>query len=217
MRGNREIRHRVGEVMEQCGLTDVRRKLIGTLSKGYRQRVGLADALLHNPDLLILDEPTNGLDPNQIRQVRQLIRQLGDSHTILLSTHILSEVEMTCDRILIIDKGKLRASGKPAELIEELRTAGRITMEVKADPAEAAQKLGGIPGIRKVHHTHVDGGWARLTLRVESQSDRREEIHRAAVENSWPLRELARHTASLEDVFVEVTQDNGENSQSVVP
>ena len=140
--GGKTVRTRVGEVMELCGLTDVRRKLIANLSKGYRQRVGLADALVHKPDLLILDEPTNGLDPNQIRQVRTLVRDLGQHHTILLSTHILSEVEMTCDRVLILDKGKLKASGKPVELASKLRTAGRVTLEVRTeDPAAAAVLL----------------------------------------------------------------------------
>jgi ABC-2 type transport system ATP-binding protein len=113
----REMRRRVGEVMDTCGLKDVRKSMIGTLSKGYRQRVGLADALVHKPDLLILDEPTNGLDPNQIRQVRDLIRHLGDKHTILLSTHILSEVEMTCGRVIIIDQGAIKAADTPANLI----------------------------------------------------------------------------------------------------
>ncbi|MFN0127488.1 MAG: ABC transporter ATP-binding protein, partial [Verrucomicrobiales bacterium] len=130
----RDCRRRVGEVMDLCGLADVRKKMIATLSKGYRQRVGLADALVHRPQLLILDEPTNGLDPNQIRQVRELIRQLGDKHTILLSTHILTEVEATCRRVIIIDSGKIKASDTPEALQQRLRTAGAIEFEARAEP-----------------------------------------------------------------------------------
>src|SRR5207237_9586939 len=127
----RRVAERVGDVKELCGVKEVEKKLIGTLSKGYRQRVGLADALLHEPDLLILDEPTAGLDPNQIRQVRDLIKNLGKSHTILLSTHILSEVEMTCSRVIIINKGKIEASDTPENLVKHMRTAGGILLEAK--------------------------------------------------------------------------------------
>ncbi len=122
---HRRIAERVGDVKELCGLKDVERKLIGALSKGYRQRVGLADALVHEPDLLILDEPTSGLDPNQIRQVRDLIKNLGKQHTILLSTHILPEVEMTCSRVIIINKGRIEACDTPENLLGEIRTRGR--------------------------------------------------------------------------------------------
>ncbi|MDG2122070.1 MAG: ABC transporter ATP-binding protein [Verrucomicrobiales bacterium] len=208
--GAKAVRTRVGEVMDLCGLTDVRKKLIANLSKGYRQRVGLADALVHKPDLLILDEPTNGLDPNQIRQVRSLVRELGQHHTILLSTHILSEVEMTCDRVLILDKGKLKASGKPADLASKLRTAGRVTLEVKTDdPAATANLLKDrVQGIRQANHTRLEDGWVRLSLRLEAESDLREEIHNIVSQQGWPLRELARKAASLEDVFVEITHDD---------
>ncbi len=120
----RRLKERVGDVMELCSLTDVQNKIIGTLSKGYRQRVGLADALVHDPDLLILDEPTIGLDPNQIRQVRELIRNLGKHHTILISTHILPEVEMTCSRVIIINKGRIEASDTPKNLVDRIRTSG---------------------------------------------------------------------------------------------
>src|SRR5437763_3698791 len=128
---HRRIAERVGDVKELCGLKEVENKLIAALSKGYRQRVGLADALLHEPDLLILDEPTIGLDPNQIRQVRDLIRNLGKHHTILLSTHILPEVEMTCSRVVIINRGKIEASDTPENLVNALRAAGGIRVEAK--------------------------------------------------------------------------------------
>jgi len=140
VRGRRN-RQRVNAVKELCSLRDVERKLIGTLSKGYRQRVGLADALLHDPDLLILDEPTIGLDPNQIRQVRQLIKDLGKRHTILLSTHILSEVEMTCSRVLIINKGRIAASDTPEALAGRVRTAGGIRAEIRAGASDLEKAL----------------------------------------------------------------------------
>ncbi len=208
LRGGHAVRRRCGEVMEMTGLTEVRRKLIGNLSKGYRQRVGLADALVANPDLLVLDEPTNGLDPNQIRAVRSLIRELGKNHTILLSTHILHEVEMTCDRVIIIDRGKLKATGSPKDLVSNLRSAGTLAVEMQADPARAAAKIKKLDGVRKVHHNHLEDGWCRLVVRVESDADLREPIARLAAECKYTVRELYRKTASLEDVFVELTQDD---------
>lgn len=202
----REIRRSVEEVMNLCGLTEMRKKMIGALSKGFRQRVGLADALVHSPELLILDEPTNGLDPNQIRRVRELIKRLGLKHTIFLSTHILSEVEVTCDRVIILDKGKIKACDTPRNLIENLRTAGTLTFEIKADARLASDKLKKIPQVRKVVRDHESEGWVTFTLRVESSTDIREELSALATDNHWPLRELHRKTASLEDVFVELTQ-----------
>lgn len=203
----REMRERIGKVMERCGVVDVRKKMISSLSKGYRQRVGLADALVHAPPLLILDEPTNGLDPNQIRQVRELVKELGQDHTILISTHILPEVEATCDRIIIINEGKVRASDTPRNLVNRLRTAGTVSLEIKADPGLAAEKLKQIAGVRKVHKEDFsDDGWCRFTLRVEATSDVREELYHLATACHWPLRELTRHHATLEDVFVEITQ-----------
>ena len=138
---HRRISERVGDVKELCGLKDVEKKLIGALSKGYRQRVGLADALVHEPDLLILDEPTSGLDPNQIRQVRDLIKNLGKQHTILLSTHILPEVEMTCSRVIIIHKGKIEACDTPENLLSRIRTAGGVQLEAKVGRTMACEEL----------------------------------------------------------------------------
>lgn len=207
MRG-RDARKGVGEAMDMCGLTEMRGKMIGALSKGYRQRVGLADALVHKPDLLILDEPTNGLDPNQIRRVRELIKQLGLTHTILISTHILTEVEMTCDRVLILDRGKLRASDTPTNLINKLRTAGVVNVELQATAALAMDKLKGVTGVRKVVKEDERDGWTRFTLRAESGTDVRQAVSAVASENGWPLRELHAQSASLEDVFVEITQSD---------
>jgi ABC-2 type transport system ATP-binding protein len=133
------LRKRLSEVMETCGLTHVRRKMIKTLSKGYRQRVGLADALIHEPDLLILDEPTNGLDPNQIRAIRSLIKNLGEKHTILISTHILSEVEMTCNKVVIIDEGKIKAADTPENLVSSMRGLGESPSNSKLQEAKSKE------------------------------------------------------------------------------
>ncbi len=202
---HRRIAERVGDVKELCGLKEVERKLISTLSKGYRQRVGLADALVHEPDLLILDEPTSGLDPNQIRQVRDLIKNLGKQHTILLSTHILPEVEMTCSRVIIINRGRIEACDTPENLLGQIRTAGGILLEAKVGADNGAEELRKIPGVRDVTTTD-DGDWKIFSLRVESGADVREEVFRLATERRWTVRELSQRKATLEDVFVEITQ-----------
>ena len=201
-----DTRRRVGDVIETCGLQAVRRKMIKTLSKGFRQRVGLADALVHDPQLLILDEPTNGLDPNQIRQIRELIRQLGQSHTVLISTHILHEVEMICNRVIIIDNGQIKAADTPANLIQRMRAAGRLQVEIQADPSVAAGALHRLPHVKKVTPEPLDDGWIRFTVWVDSDADAREPIARLAAQYGWPLRSLFRHVATLEDVFVELTR-----------
>ncbi|MDP9291829.1 MAG: ATP-binding cassette domain-containing protein [Verrucomicrobiota bacterium] len=201
----RRLKERVADVKELCSLTDVENKIIGALSKGYRQRVGLAEALVHDPDLLILDEPTIGLDPNQIRQVRELIKNLGKHHTILLSTHILPEVEMTCSRVIIINKGKIEASDTPQNLLKQLRTAGGVRLEAKVDPVIGQGQLAKLSGVKEIT-VEKDGDWTAFLIRVEANSDVREEIYRLAVDRHWPLRELSRRRATLEDVFVEMTQ-----------
>src|SRR5919108_178276 len=150
---HRRIKERVGDVKELCGLREVERKLIGNLSKGYRQRVGLADALVSEPDLLILDEPTIGLDPNQIRQVRELIKNLGKQHTILLSTHILPEVEMTCTRVIIIHRGRIEASGTPQSLLGQIRQPTGVVLEAKTGADNGVEELRKIPGVKDVSLT----------------------------------------------------------------
>jgi ABC-2 type transport system ATP-binding protein len=201
---HRRVSERVGDVKELCGLKEVEKKLIGTLSKGFRQRVGLADALLHEPDLLILDEPTIGLDPNQIRQVRELIKNLGRQHTILLSTHILPEVEMTCSRVIIIHKGRIEACDTPENLLGKIRQAGGVVVEAKVGPDSGADELKKISGVRDVI-VDMDGDWKIFSLRVESGVDVREEIFRLAMDRRWIVRELTQRRATLEDVFVELT------------
>jgi len=199
----KELRLRTGEVMDLCGVTEVRRRLIGNLSKGYRQRVALADALIHSPPLLILDEPTNGLDPTQIRGVRELLRSLRPQHTILLSTHILSEVEQTCDRVVMIHHGRIKANDTPRNLTRSLRAAGTVYVELQGSK-DAPQKLDAIPGVRKVIAEKADKGWQAYSLRIESNTDVRDDIQALATAEQWKIRELHRQLPSLEDVFIEL-------------
>src|SRR6476620_8662811 len=186
---HRRIAERVGDVKELCGLKEVEKKLISALSKGYRQRVGLADALVHEPDLLILDEPTSGLDPNQIRQVRDLIKNLGKHHTILVSTHILPEVEITCSRVIIINRGRIEACDTPENLLGRIRTAGGVVLEAKTGSDDGREQLSKIPGVRDVTAS-VDGDWQVFALRVESGTDLRPQIFRLARDRNWEVREL---------------------------
>ena len=201
-----KARSYIGEAIDLCSLTDVRRKMIKTLSKGYRQRVGLADALVHKPDLLILDEPTNGLDPNQIRSIRRLIKRLGETHTIMVSTHILSEVEMTCDHVIIIDEGNIKATGSPANLISQMRAAGKITVELKAPRKEVVDIVSKLENVKKITHEQSDDEWDQFSILVDAHTDTRERIAQLATENKWPVRTIHRHTATLEEVFVELTR-----------
>lgn len=201
----RRKRERVGDVTELCNLTEVENRIIGTLSKGYRQRVGLADALVHDPDLLILDEPTIGLDPNQIRQVRELIKNLGKHHTILLSTHILPEVEMTCSRVLIINKGRIEASDTPLNLLNRLRTSGGVRLEAKTGSDNGLDQLSQLAAVKEVG-SEKDGDWNCFHLRVEAGVDVREQVYELARQRHWAVRELTQRKATLEDVFVEITQ-----------
>jgi ABC-type multidrug transport system, ATPase component len=201
----RRMKERIGDVMDLCGLRDVERKLVGNLSKGYRQRVGLADAMVHEPDLLILDEPTIGLDPNQIRQVRELIKNLGRHHTILISTHILPEVELTCSRVLILNRGRIEASDAPENLRARLHATGDVRLEAKvADLEKAKDALAEIAGVRSVTATE-EGEWAVFAVGTEIDADPREAIHALAVKQNWPVRELSRNRVTLEDVFTEIT------------
>jgi ABC-2 type transport system ATP-binding protein len=200
-------KERVERVKEQCGLKEVEKKIIGHLSKGYRQRVGLADALVHDPDLLILDEPTIGLDPHQIRQVRELIRNLGRQHTILLSTHILPEVEMTCNRVIIIHKGRIVAQDTPANLTKMLKSGGATVIEVKGlSPDVVEKQFWTIPGVQTIHTDRVDDGYVRCTIHPSTNQDLREAAFEKAISNRWTIRELSRPRASLEDIFVELTR-----------
>ncbi len=188
-------------VLDRCMIGDVRRQVIGTLSKGYRQRVGLAGALIHRPPVLLLDEPTVGLDPNQIIKIRELIRELGRDHTVILSTHILPEVEEVCERVLIIDHGRIVADGAPDELRARLVGNPAFRIRIAGAGAEAADALAGLPGVSGVQT--VETGLYRVEHGADA--DPREAAFRLAVERGWVLTELTPERASLEDVFVRLT------------
>jgi len=198
-----EARQRLGETIERCLLGEVRDQIISTLSKGYRQRVGLATAILHSPRVLVLDEPTVGLDPKQIVAIRELIRDLGRRHTLLLSTHILPEVELLCGRVLIIDRGRIVAEGTPERLRERWLGNAVLKVVLKGERPEAAETLGAVPGVVAVRAE--SGAETVLHLECDRSADVREPVFRAAVEKGWVLLGLAEEKASLEDVFVRLT------------
>jgi ABC-2 type transport system ATP-binding protein len=196
----------IGEAVERCLLEEVREQIIGTLSKGYRQRVGLATAILHRPRVLVLDEPTVGLDPKQIIAIRELIRELGRERTLLLSTHILSEVELLCNRVVIIDRGRIVAEGEPESLRDRLRGNPTLRVGFKSDPPDAAKVLAGISGVVGVRPGGgASSGAGHYVVECAGDTDPREEVFRAAVARGWVLIELMRDRASLEDVFVRLT------------
>jgi ABC-2 type transport system ATP-binding protein len=203
------VKQRMKEMVQVCGLDDVRHKDIGELSKGYRQRVGLAQAMIHDPDVLILDEPTSGLDPNQIVEIRNLIKQLGRAKTVILSTHILSEVQATCDRVLIIHEGKIVADGTPAQLQQNFKGAESVTIELKAsvtNPLETiAPKLRQLQSVTGVTLVEQSDSLHRFELQVEKGSDVREAAFRLSVAEGWVVLELFRKATSLEEVFHKLT------------
>jgi len=203
------IPKRIKEMVHVCGLEDVRHKDIGELSKGYRQRVGLAQALIHEPEVLILDEPTSGLDPNQIVEIRNLIKQLGRAKTFILSTHILSEVQATCDRVLIINEGKIVADGSPEQLQQEFQGAETVTIEVKSDATnpleQISPKLRSLASVTSVELLSQKDSAARFQLHMEKGADVREAAFRLAVAEGWVVLELSRKTTSLEEVFHKLT------------
>lgn len=197
----KEKRRRVNEVIQACGLAEVQKRIIGRLSRGYRQRIGLADALVHDPPLLILDEPTTGLDPNQIRTVRELIKSLAPRTTVLLSTHILSEASLICSRVIILHRGTILAD----ESTESLRTRFSELLEIHAEiagpPQEIQQALRRIPKVEKAFTQKLAPPFSRFILRVRSQRDIRAEVFKLACQKGWLLRELRRREYSLEEVF----------------
>ena len=208
--GKTDLARRVDEVIERTAIGDVRTKLLGRLSKGYRQRVGLAQALIHNPDVLILDEPTAGLDPKQIIETRQVIRKLAGDHTIILSTHILPEVEQTCEQVVIISKGKLVATDSVQNLTNRLRGSEAVAVSVDtpggAPPADQIrQKLEQVPGVSRV--VFKESRDTRQSFEVESLQGRsvRADLARAVVESGWNLVELHAVAFSLEDIFLQLT------------
>jgi ABC-2 type transport system ATP-binding protein len=196
-----EIRERVDSVSERCMVGDVRRQLVGTLSKGYRQRVGLAGALIHRPPVLILDEPTVGLDPRQIVKIRELITELGRDHTVILSTHILPEVEQVCRRVLIIDDGKIVADGTPDQLRSGLSGTAELSVQLEAPEAEARAAIEALPAAGNVRSE----GNGRFHVAIEGGADLRRDVFNLAVRKGWVLLELAQTMPSLEDIFLRLT------------
>jgi ABC-2 type transport system ATP-binding protein len=200
----RERRRKIDYCLELTGIRDVQNQITGTLSKGYRQRVGLADTLIHDPKILILDEPTIGLDPNQIMQIRQVIKGLGEKHTVLLSTHILPEVEMVCDRIMIIDKGKIVAMDTPANLMKQLKSSSNVVLEIKGDGGKIKSSLSGIDGVRSVTWNEK-GDANEFYVEGSGEEDIREEIFKCIVKDNYILREMKRQPITLEEVFHQIT------------
>ncbi len=204
-----ELKKRVDYVCDRCAVADVRNKLLGRLSKGYRQRVGLAQAIIHNPDVLVLDEPTAGLDPKQINETRDLIKGLAGDHTIILSTHILPEVEQTCEQVVIINKGKLVATDSVTNLQNRARGAESLLVEVGArdgavDAAIVVARLQQIPGVSRAQLKTTHG--TRNVFEVESQKGFvRGELARAVVQAGWDLNELRPAAVSLEEIFLQLT------------
>lgn len=204
-----DIRQRTEQVMERCSVADVRSKLISKLSKGYRQRVGLAQAIIHNPEVLILDEPTSGLDPKQINETRELIKSLAGEHTIILSTHILPEVEAVCEKVIIINKGRVVATDSVENLKNRAHVGGTTLVQIEnagdTDPSVVRQRLEQVPGVSKVLDRVTVG--PRFAFEVESLQGRnaRGDIARAVVHAGWNLVELKSSTLTLEEVFLEIT------------
>jgi len=208
LKSARERKRRLEFVLERCSLGEVRSVHMHKLSKGYRQRVGLAQALIHNPPILILDEPTSGLDPHQIIEVRQLIRQISGDHSILLSTHILPEASLTCDRVLIINRGRILAEDTTERLTGRLKDSENLSLTWRGGPADLPQRLDALPGRIKVGEPQAereDSRVKRLELEFELKQDHRGEIARAVVESGAELLELRANTMSLEEIFIRIT------------
>ncbi len=203
----RKRRRRMTEVLEMCSLTEVRKTIIGKLSKGYRQRVGLADALVHEPQVLILDEPTIGLDPNQIRHIRNLIKSLAGKHTVILSSHILPEVEMVCERVLIMKNGKIVASDTPGNLVGLMKGNMHVMAEIMAPEDLVRKSIESLAGVVRLTLT-PNAGWMQVTCECAKGVDIREDIFRLVRANDWVLRELRVEKKHLEDVFIEVTAED---------
>jgi ABC-2 type transport system ATP-binding protein len=195
---------RVGEVVERCGLAERRTSIIAHLSKGLRQRVGLADAIVHNPEIVILDEPTQGLDPNQVREVRDIIRDLGKDRTVLLSSHILSEVEKVCGRIIIINRGRLVEQGTPEEIANRLMKTGRVRLEVRGEGRSIKEALEKVPGVARILWSSK-GDMNTYLVEPRDGQDVRADLFRRCTDGGWDVFELAHERLSLEEVFTLLT------------
>jgi ABC-2 type transport system ATP-binding protein len=207
-----ERKAKVDDAVERCRVGDVQTKLIHKLSKGYRQRVGLAQAILHNPDVLILDEPTAGLDPKQIIETRELIRSLAGSHTVVLSTHILPEVSMTCGRVVIINRGRVVAEDTPENLTRRLKGAGVLRLEVRGEEPVVLAALREVPGVLAVHARGAHDGAVVAEVESEPGRDVREELARAVVSKGHGLLGLQQMGMSLEEIFLQLTTTDSANA-----
>ncbi len=200
------VRERILEMVNVCGLEGEKHKKIGELSKGYRQRVGLAQALIHDPEVLILDEPTTGLDPNQIVEIRELIKKIGREKTVILSSHILAEVEATCDRILIISKGKIVADGTAEDLRKHAQ--GKELLRISIEDADKNEVIPALQALDTVDLADpVDGTEVSYEVQSRPELSSRKAIFRLCVENNWTLTELTPHITKLEDIFHELTMN----------
>ncbi|RMD89161.1 MAG: ATP-binding cassette domain-containing protein, partial [Calditrichaeota bacterium] len=205
---SKERKKRIDYVMERTAITDVKDSLISTLSKGYKQRVGLAQALIHDPEVLILDEPTVGLDPKQIIEVRELIKSLGGEHTIILSSHILPEVSMTCQRVVIINKGKVVAEDTPENLTAKVKGSERLLIEVEGPKNDVINSLKQINGVTKVEASNGQkDGRMMYTIESKLDVDIRKDVARTIVTNGWGLYEMRPQDVSLEEVFLHLTTE----------
>jgi ABC-2 type transport system ATP-binding protein len=201
----RELKSRLDDIVEKCAVGDVRNRQIGKLSKGYRQRVGLAQALIHNPDVLVLDEPTAGLDPKQIIETRELITGLAGQHTVILSTHILPEVSKTCQRVVVINAGQIVAVGTPNELMRRLQGFETVLVTVEGPAAAIIEKFQRVGGVNWVEPRESVDGRVTLEVHSEKEKDVRAELARATVESGWKLYELKTSGLSLEEIFLKLT------------
>lgn len=209
-----EIRSEVGRVMATCGIDTVRSQIVGSLSKGYRQRIGIAQALVGSPRVLILDEPTAGLDPEQVAEMRALIRSLRGERSVILSTHILPEVEATCDRVIIINRGRVLAVDTPANLNRRLRPTSQIYMEVSGPANDIVERLGAIPGVLTVEPRRDSDGLVRLVIGTDPQVDQREALAAAVLRSGWGLRELRPVSLSLEEIFLSLVGTEASREQA---
>ncbi|MFQ5592415.1 MAG: ABC transporter ATP-binding protein [Phycisphaerae bacterium] len=201
----------IKRVVDRCWMGEFVDRPIGQLSKGMRQRLGLADAIMHDPEVLILDEPTIGLDPTQIRETRNLIKELGECHTILLSSHILHEVEQTCGKTIIIASGRIVASGSPQELRDRFTMGARVIAEMRGPQNDVENGVRSLAGVQSVEASTADG-WVRLTVQPEPERDIREELYRLTTQSGWSLREIRLEGATLEDFFVQVTAEQADRT-----
>ena len=209
---SRDVPKRLDAVVERCSLGDVLRKLVAHLSKGYRQRVGLAQALIHDPDVLILDEPTAGLDPKQIAEVRQLIHALSGEHTIILSTHILPEVQSIADRVIIINEGQIEAIDTPDNLVARLQGHESVLVEIDGPQEEVEARLRAVAGVNKVARKNGHGGRGSWEVETGKEPNIRSEIARAVVDAGWGLYEIRSVGLSLEEVFLKLTGSDSEEA-----